>query len=99
MIEINSQWALISFNINDLNSTMKNTNQWLKCEIRIHPLLHTTNILQYQEEILLQTGNFKKYSMALILLFSNKTDLQQKLAKTYGEGHYIFIGRKTHQDE
>jgi hypothetical protein len=39
---------------------LKDTDEWVRCEIRIHPLLYTISTLQNQEVILSQSKGFKK---------------------------------------
>jgi hypothetical protein len=49
-------------------------------------------------EIFFQANSHKK-KVAVAILLSNKIDLQPKVIKSDGKGHFMFIKGKIHQDE
>jgi hypothetical protein len=70
-------------------------------------LLHIVNTPQSQRQNSLKVKEWEKYFQAngpkkqagVVTLISNKIDFQPKVVKKKGEGHYILIKGKIHQDE
>ena len=63
-------------------------------------LLHTRNTPQPQRQTLTQRKGLGPKKQACVdILISNKIDFKVKLITIDREGQFIFITRKTHQDE
>jgi exonuclease III len=104
----NNYFSLISLNFNDLNSPIKRyrLTNWIHKQDPAFCCLQETHLREKDRHYLRMKGwktisqaNGMKKQPGVVILTSDKIDLQAKVIKKYKEGHLIFIKGKILQEE